>query len=44
MWCVADTYGTKGLLDTSFNKAVFDKVSIFKELPKFSHFHKMCYR
>ena len=46
MWYVADNHDymchlcAKGFLNSNFNGAVIDKISIFKKLTQISHIHK----
>ena len=46
MWCVVGSHNymshicAKGFLDSDFNYAVFDRISIFQKLPQISHIHK----
>ena len=46
MWCASDNHNNmchicaKELLDSNFNQAVFNKISIFNESAPISHTHK----
>ena len=46
MWCAADNHNymwhiyAKGFLDSNFNQAVIEKISIFTKLPHISHVNK----
>ena len=49
MWYGVDNYNhmyhicAKGFLDSNFNEASLDKISIFHEFPQISHTHKNRY-